>query len=88
MLLYYKEAKRFAVFASKYLYLIIVGLLKIRKGAGMEKWECQVCGYIYDPEKGDPDGGIEPGTKFEDLPDDWVCPECGASKDEFEVYES
>lgn len=52
----------------------------------MEKWECQVCGYIYDPEIGDPESGVEPGTKFEDLPDDWVCPECGASKDEFEVY--
>lgn len=51
----------------------------------MEKWECQVCGYIYDPEQGDPDNGIEAGTSFEDLPDDWVCPECGASKDEFEV---
>jgi rubredoxin len=51
----------------------------------MEKWECQVCGYIYDPEQGDPDNGIEAGTSFEDLPDDWVCPECGASKDEFEA---
>ena len=49
----------------------------------MDKWECLVCGYIYDPEKGDPDGGVEPGTKFEDLPDDWVCPVCGARKDQF-----
>jgi rubredoxin/flavin reductase (DIM6/NTAB) family NADH-FMN oxidoreductase RutF len=47
------------------------------------KWECSVCGYIYDPETGDPDGGIEPGTPFEDIPDDWVCPECGAAKSEF-----
>jgi rubredoxin len=53
----------------------------------MEKWECEVCGYIYDPEAGDSDNGIKPGTAFEDLPDDWVCPECGASKDEFEVIE-
>ncbi len=53
----------------------------------MEKWECKVCGYIYDPEKGDPENVIGPGIKFEDLPDDWVCPECGASKDEFEIYE-
>ena len=53
----------------------------------MEKWECQVCGYIYDPQKGDPDNGIEAGTSFEDLPEDWVCPECGASKDEFEVVQ-
>jgi rubredoxin len=53
----------------------------------MEKWECQVCGYIYDPEEGDPENNIKPGTTFEDLPDDWVCPQCGASKDEFEIYE-
>ncbi|MEO0093738.1 MAG: rubredoxin [candidate division WOR-3 bacterium] len=52
----------------------------------MEKWECLVCGYIYDPEKGDPENGVEPGTPFEELPDDWVCPECGASKDQFEPY--
>ncbi len=50
----------------------------------MAKWECLVCGYVYDPEKGDADGGIAPGTAFEDLPDDWVCPECGAGKDMFE----
>jgi rubredoxin len=43
--------------------------------------------YIYDPEKGDPEAGIEPGTSFDDLPDDWVCPMCGASKDEFEKEE-
>lgn len=62
----------------------------LRRGAGgikeegMDKYECTVCGYVYDPEKGDPDGGIEPGTPFEDLPDDWVCPQCGADKDMFE----
>ena len=53
----------------------------------MEKWECLACGYIYDPAKGDPDNGIPPGTAFEDLPDDWVCPECGADKDMFEKLE-
>ena len=53
----------------------------------MEKWECSVCGYIYDPEKGDPDNGVEPGTSFEELPDNWVCPECGATKDQFEKLE-
>jgi rubredoxin len=42
------------------------------------------CGYIYDESKGDPDGGIKPGTKFADIPDDWVCPLCGVSKDMFE----
>ena len=50
----------------------------------MDKWECLVCGYVYDPAMGDPDGGIPAGTPFEDLPDDWVCPECGAEKDMFE----
>ena len=50
----------------------------------MEKWECTACGFIYDPEKGDPDNGVEPGTAFEDLPDDWVCPQCGVVKDYFQ----
>jgi flavin reductase (DIM6/NTAB) family NADH-FMN oxidoreductase RutF/rubredoxin len=50
----------------------------------MDKYVCKVCGYVYDPEKGDPDNGIEPGTKFEELPDDWVCPVCGARKEDFE----
>jgi rubredoxin len=50
----------------------------------MVKYRCTVCGYIYDPEKGDPDNGIKPGTLFEDLPDDWVCPGCGAAKSQFE----
>lgn len=50
----------------------------------MEKWVCQVCGYVYDPAKADPSNGIKPGTSFDQLPEDWVCPECGASKDEFE----
>ncbi|MCD6213918.1 MAG: rubredoxin [Candidatus Desulfofervidus sp.] len=47
------------------------------------KYKCQVCGYVYDPEVGDPDNGISLGTEFADLPDDWVCPVCGATKDEF-----
>ena len=49
----------------------------------MEKWECSVCGYIYDPKEGDPDNGVEPGTPFDKLPDSWVCPVCGAGKDMF-----
>jgi rubredoxin len=53
----------------------------------MDKYVCEVCGYVYDPAKGDPDSGIEPGTSFEDLPDDWTCPVCGASKDDFEKEE-
>jgi len=51
----------------------------------MRKYKCTVCGYVYDPEKGDPESDIPPGTAFEDLPDHWVCPVCGASKDEFEL---
>lgn len=50
----------------------------------MQKWECTVCGWIYDPAKGDPSQGIKPGIAFEDLPEDWVCPECGAPKDMFQ----
>ena len=50
----------------------------------MEKWVCTICGYVYDPALGEPDTGIAPGTAFEDLPDDWVCPECGVDKDLFE----
>ncbi len=53
----------------------------------MQKYECTVCGYIYDPEVGDPDGGIAPGTPFEEIPDDWVCPDCGVEKDWFEPYQ-
>ncbi|MBN2252139.1 MAG: rubredoxin [Kosmotogaceae bacterium] len=48
------------------------------------KYRCTICGYIYDPEIGDPDNGVDPGTTFEDVSEDWVCPLCGASKDDFE----
>ncbi len=53
----------------------------------MAKWQCTVCGYIYDEDEGDPDSDVPPWTKWEDLPDDWVCPICGASKEEFERIE-
>ncbi len=49
----------------------------------MQKYVCDICGYMYDPEKGDPGNGIATGTPFEELPDSWVCPECGAGKDDF-----
>lgn len=49
----------------------------------MKKYVCEPCGYVYDPEIGDPDSGIEPGTAFEDIPEDWVCPICGVGKDMF-----
>lgn len=50
----------------------------------MDKYVCNVCGYIYDPEEGDPDNGVNPGTPFEKVPDNWVCPICGVGKSEFE----
>ncbi len=53
----------------------------------MKKYVCVLCGWIYDPSVGDPDQGIAPGTPFEDLPDDFICPECGADKDDFEPVE-
>ena len=53
----------------------------------MAQYECIVCGWVYDEDKGDPDSGIAAGTKFADLPDDWVCPMCGASREDFELIE-
>lgn len=53
----------------------------------MQKWICTVCQYVYDPAIGDEDNGIAAGTSFDDLPDDWVCPECGVDKDMFEPYD-
>ncbi|MFH1625355.1 MAG: rubredoxin [Pseudomonadota bacterium] len=50
----------------------------------MDRYVCSVCGYVYDPAKGDPENGVQPGTRFGELPDDWICPVCGASKDQFE----
>jgi rubredoxin len=52
-----------------------------------QMWICTSCGFIYDPADGDPDGGIAPGTAFQDIPDDWFCPVCGARKRDFEPYE-
>jgi rubredoxin len=49
----------------------------------VEKYKCAICGYIYEPELGDPDGDVEPGTPFSELPDDYICPICAAGKDEF-----
>jgi rubredoxin len=53
----------------------------------MERYKCVICGFIYDPEEGDPSSGIEPGTEFSDLPPGYLCPVCSAGKDEFYVYD-
>jgi rubredoxin len=53
----------------------------------MDRYNCTVCGYTYDPKMGDPENGIAAGTPFEQVPDDWVCPVCGAGKDQFEKEE-
>ena len=53
----------------------------------MKQWMCMNCGWIYEQEKGDPFGGIEPGTAWEDVPDDWKCPDCGSLKAEFDMVE-
>ncbi len=53
----------------------------------MKRWECQICGFVYDEAEGLPDENIAPGTRWEDIPDDWVCPDCGTGKSEFEMIE-
>ena len=62
-------------------------LLFIKTKTIMKKYVCDVCGYIYDPAVGDPDNGIAPGTAFEDIPEDWVCPTCGVTKEDFSEVE-
>jgi rubredoxin len=52
-----------------------------------KKWECQVCGFIYDEAEGMPEEDIAPGTRWEDIPEDWTCPDCGAPKSDFEMME-
>jgi rubredoxin len=59
------------------------GSCDIESEVEMQKYVCQICGYVYDPAIGDPDNGVNPNTPFENLPDDWVCPVCGADKDNF-----
>ena len=51
------------------------------------RMQCMICGYIYDEELGDEDEGLAPGTKWDDIPDDWICPECGIGKEDFEMME-
>jgi len=66
-------------------YSSMIDKIEKKEERKMDKYVCKVCGYVYDPEKGDPDNGVEPGTKFEDVPDNWVCPVCGAGKQDFEM---
>jgi len=63
--------------------MCIMNVLKQQEDLPMQKYVCDLCGYEYDPEAGDPDSGIAPGTSFDDLPEDWTCPVCGATKDSF-----
>ena len=53
----------------------------------MARYQCRFCSHVYDEAEGDPDGGIPPGTKFEDIPDDWMCPDCGVGKEDYDLIE-
>jgi flavin reductase (DIM6/NTAB) family NADH-FMN oxidoreductase RutF/rubredoxin len=82
---YYRDVKGGRTPKSAATYHKIETRAVAKKGlSDMKKYKCNLCGYIYDPAVGDPDNGVDAGTAFEDLPDDWVCPECGADKSEFE----
>mgnify|MGYP001142054552 CR=1 FL=1 len=85
---YYRDVKGGRTPRSAATYIKQKPKVKSKKGdKKMKKYKCLMCGYIYDPAEGDPDNDIEPGTAFDDLPDYWVCPDCGAGKDEFEPLE-
>ena len=82
---YYRDVKHGRTPRTAATYIGMKPKSQIKQGAEtMTKYKCLMCGYIYDPDAGDPANGVEPGTAFEDLPDDWVCPDCGVGKDEFE----
>ena len=85
---YYRNIKHGRTPKTAATYINIEPKQQTSEGAiKMKKYKCLICGYIYDPAVGDPDNGVEAGTAFENLPDDWVCPECGAGQDEFEPVE-
>ena len=85
---YYRDIKQGRTPETAATYIKIKQKSKIKKGVkSIMKYKCLICGYIYNPAVGDPENGVEPGTSFEDLPDDWVCPECGADKYQFEPVE-
>jgi rubredoxin/flavin reductase (DIM6/NTAB) family NADH-FMN oxidoreductase RutF len=79
--LYYRKIKRGTTSKNAPTY---IDKTKIQMEEKMQKYVCKVCGYVYDPAVGDPDSGIAAGTPFEEIPDSWVCPVCGATKDQFE----
>ena len=76
--------KTFRCMSLNFMYRRLLNLIKTWI---MKKYICTVCQWVYDPEIGDPEQGIEPGVAFEDLPEDYVCPLCGVGKEEFEVEE-
>lgn len=80
---YYREVRKGTIPKNAPTYIDENKLKQPPMKKNEKKYVCQVCGHVYDPLKGDPDSGIKPGTAFEDLPDDWVCPVCGAKKDQF-----
>ncbi len=84
---YYRDVKHGRTPKSAATYIEVRGKKRIAKGEKGMKYKCIMCGYIYDPVVGDTENGVEPGTEFADLPEDWVCPECGAGKDQFEPVE-
>ncbi len=79
---YYQQVKRGTTPATAPSY--IAPEKKEERKTNMDKYKCNLCGYIYDPASGDPEGKIKPGVPFSELPDSWVCPDCGAAKSEFE----
>ena len=81
---YYHEVKGGISPKTAPTYSAEVDKIKKKEEKKMEKYVCTVCGYVYDPAKGDPENNVKPGTKWEDVPKDWVCPVCGAPKDAFE----
>jgi rubredoxin len=76
---------KFAVLAVRHNYFPFQKNIG-KGGISLDRWICKLCQYVYDPAVGDPDSGVAAGTAFEDLPSDWACPICGATKDQFEKY--
>ncbi|MHC4911433.1 MAG: rubredoxin [Planctomycetota bacterium] len=85
---YYRDVKHGRTPKTAATYIDVKQKSELKEGTkNMKKYKCLMCGYVYDPAVGDPDNGVEAGTAFEDVPDDWVCPDCGVGKDEFDPVE-